>query len=136
MSILTSIDKTRIIYSDIDKDMTINPVTKDITKKANENAVKESMKNLLLIDRGELPFQPQIGSNIRKLLFENLTPTTLVMMKDLIVETLENYEPRANIIDVNVNASTDGHEVYVKVIFSVINNEKPVTLDVILERVR
>lgn len=136
MAILTSKAKKRVIYSDISKNLVINPVTKDITRNTNENSVKEAIKNLLFIDKGELPFQPNVGSNIKAMLFEPLTPATAKVLEGLIEETIENYEPRANVIEVVVTGSLDEYYVNVKIVFHVINNEEPQTLEVVLERVR
>jgi phage baseplate assembly protein W len=126
--------KKKEIYSDFPKDLSKSPINDDLTRITNENAIKESIKNLLLTDRGERLFQPNIGSDIRKILFENMTPDVLVILKDYIETTLENYEPRCSVLDVKV--SGEDHQVFVQIIFAVINNENPVTLDLTLDRVR
>jgi phage baseplate assembly protein W len=94
------------------------------------------MRNLMLTDRGERLMQPNLGAGLKELLFENLTPATLELIKDRVQSTLEIYEPRADIIDVTVAGSLDENEVYVNVRFYINNREQPITLDVILERTR
>ena len=89
-----------------------------------------------MTDRGERPFQPDLGSDIRKMLFENLTPNTSLVMREMIRETVEQYEPRANLIGVDIIATPDNNAVRVVVVFNVINSEEEVTLVTTLTRVR
>lgn len=126
----------RILYSDISRDLDIHPITGDLTRVTNENAVKESIKNLLLIDKGEYLFRPTIGGDIKKLLFENATPDTFKVVEDLVETTITNHEPRCNVIDVSVTGSVDSHYIQIQVTFNVINLQNPVTIDVFLDRVR
>ena len=90
----------RKIYADIFNDLDKHPISDDVAVKTNENAVKQAIKNLLLTDRGERLFQPDIGGNIRKMLFENITPQTITVLEQMIQDVLDVYEPRANIIDI------------------------------------
>lgn len=124
------------LYSDFKKDLEVNLLTDDLAITRDEDAVKEAMRNLMLTDRGERLMQPNLGAGLKELLFENLTPATLELIKDRVKTTLELYEPRADIIDVIVAGSLDENEVYVTVRFYINNREQPVTLDVILERTR
>ena len=116
--------------------MSICPLSSDLTVLKNDDAVKDALKNLLLTDRGERLMQPNLGGNIRALLFENLTPAVLQMIKTQIEETVKLYEPRAELIDVTVAADMDSSNVSAKITFYVRNQEQPITLDVILERTR
>ena len=84
------------VYSDFHKDLAPIPGRGDIARRLNENAVRESIKNLILTDRGERLFQPNLGSDIRASLFENVTPTTIILLKDKVREVLNAYEPRCN----------------------------------------
>lgn len=130
------IDLNREIYADFHKDLLVSPVNSDLARKTNEEAVKESIKNLIFTDRGERPFQPQLGSNIRKMLFDMLTPSTIILAKELIKETIENFEPRANLIDVEVTGAIDSNALKATIIFAVANVEDPIVLETILTRVR
>ena len=87
-----------IISSDFHKDLSLVPGKGDIARKSNEEAVKESIKNLVLTGRGERPFQPDLGCDVRELLFENATPQTLELMKTTIENVIKTYEPRCNLI--------------------------------------
>ena len=102
----------------------------------DEAAVKDSIKNLILTDRGERLMQPDIGGNIRAMLFENMTPGTLKLIKERIVSTVETFEPRAELLDVEVAGNLDSDNVAVKILFYVRNAEQPIQLDIILQRNR
>jgi phage baseplate assembly protein W len=132
----TSPITSRVIYSDFTNDLDFNPVSEDVAVKLNENSIKQSIKNILFTDRGERFFQPNLGGNIRAMLFENITPQLLVSMKQQISTTIKTHEPRCNLIDVVCSAAEDENGVYVSIVFNVINKQEPVVLEVVLERVR
>lgn len=124
------------LYSDFHKDLRVSPISKDLALMKDEDAVKQSIRNLMLTDPGERLMQPNIGGGIRELLFEQMTPGTLKLMEENIVDTIEIYEPRAQLIDVRVIAGLDDTHVNITVLFSVRNEEQPIQLDVILDRTR
>jgi phage baseplate assembly protein W len=128
--------KRQNLYADFHKDLMQNPISEDLAIKRDEEAVKESIKNLILTDRGERLMQPLVGSNIRAMLFENNTPSTIKMIQDLITETIRVYEPRATLLDVVVQSSLDDNRVEVGIYFYINNVEQPITLTVFLERTR
>ena len=132
----TSPIQSRVIYSDFTNYLDFNPVSEDVAVKLNENSIKQSIKNILFTDRGERFFQPNLGGNIRAMLFENITPQLLVSMKQQISTTIKTHEPRCNLIDVVCSAAEDENGVYVSIVFNVINKQEPVVLEVVLERVR
>jgi phage baseplate assembly protein W len=124
------------IFSDLDLNFTAHPVTKDITRRYDDNAIKQSVKNLLLTRNYERPFHSEIGSPIRQLLFDNPGPMFNVMLKRAIIDVINNFEPRVNIIDVRVDDYSDANQIYVTLEFSIVNTERPLTLDLALERTR
>jgi phage baseplate assembly protein W len=136
VSLLTPRTKKFTIHSDFKKNLEISPLSQDITVLKNEDAVKESIKNLILTDRGERLMQPDIGGNIRAMLFENITPSTLVLIEEQIRTTINIYEPRAELIDVIVTSNIDDNIVRVKIVFYVRNNQQPISVEVFLERTR
>jgi|TARA_B110000908_G_scaffold59207_1_gene71923 phage baseplate assembly protein W len=139
MSIATYLSPTKkkiSLNADFRKDLLISPVSKDLAILKDEDAVKESIKNLILTDRGERLMQPYLGGNIRAMLFENLTPGTLKLIKDRVITTIETYEPRAQLIDVFVSGDMDTANVSVRITFYIRNAEQPIQLDVILQRNR
>jgi len=124
------------IYRDFHKDMTQNPVSSDLAVKVDEEAVKESIKNLVLTDKGERLMQPLVGGNIRGMLFENNTPATLKIIEEQIRSTIEEYEPRAEVINVDVLSQIDTNTIRVTIYFYVNNSEQPISVSVFLERIR
>ncbi len=124
------------VYSDFHKDLAPIPGRGDIARRLNENAVRESIKNLILTDRGERLFQPNLGSDIRASLFENVTPTTIILLKDKVREVLNAYEPRCNLLDVEVLGDIDTNAITVNVVFNVINSEAPQSISIGIDRVR
>ena len=81
------------IYSDLDFNFTAHPVSKDVTRKYDENAVKTALKNLILTRNYERPFHSEIGSPIRALLFEPASPMLNVTLKRAIIDVINNFEP-------------------------------------------
>jgi phage baseplate assembly protein W len=124
------------IYRDLHKDMTKSPVNDDLAVKIDEEAVKESIKNLILTDKGERLMQPLLGGSIRAMLFDNNTPATLKLIQEQVRETIEQYEPRATIIDVQVTSQIDDNVVRVTIFFYINNVEQPISVSVLLERIR
>jgi phage baseplate assembly protein W len=124
------------LYSDFYKDLTQNPVSLDLALKRDEEAVKESIKNLILTNKGERLFQPLLGGNIVYQLFENNTPATIKLIQQQIRTTIIQYEPRADLIDVVVQSSLDDNRVEVTIYFYISNIEQPISVNVFLERTR
>ena len=133
---ITPLRKKRVLYSDIFKDLTVNPISNDIALRTNEESIKESLKNLILTDRGERLFQPNLGSDVRASLFENATPVTLKILEERVRDVINNYEPRVSIIDIDVTSFYDDNKVQVTINFYVKNREDPLSVDVFIERVR
>ncbi len=123
-------------FKDLDLNFTIHPVKKDINTHKNEYAIINAVKNLVLTNHYERPFQPEIGSNIRRLLFENVDAVTASQIEREIVETITNFEPRVQIFKVNVLPDPDNNGFKVELEFFVINNPSPITINFFLERIR
>lgn len=125
-----------VIYSDIDSTFFAHPVKQDIVTRKNRDAVKASVKNLILTDFYERPFKPTIGCGIRNFLFELMTPSTRQQIKNAAKQVIENYEPRAEVIDVLVEDYPDKNAITISIAFFIINDPEPVVVDILLERVR
>ena len=125
-----------LVYSDFYSNFDLELVKRDLLSYKNEDSVKRSIRNILLTDKGERFFNPTFGSDIRKMLFENFSPSTEQVVADLIKTAIGNHEPRANVIDVNVSGNPDQNSMYINIVFSVINKAEPVTLELILNRIR
>tara|TARA_B100000287_G_scaffold435629_1_gene505105 strand:- start:14789 stop:15184 length:396 start_codon:yes stop_codon:yes gene_type:complete len=129
-------ETNQVIYSDFDNLFVSNPITKQLNKKINRDAVRQSVKNLVLTDFYERPFQSDIGCNVRGYLFEPFTSHLQEQIKQAITNTIENYEPRANLIDVLVEDRLDLNGLSLTIAFEVVNDPEAVVLDILLERVR
>tara|TARA_A200000159_G_C7320545_1_gene338686 strand:- start:14 stop:427 length:414 start_codon:yes stop_codon:yes gene_type:complete len=123
-------------FSDFESNLERIPGREDIARRVNENAVRDSIRNLVLTDRGERLFQPDIGCDIRGSLFENIDQNTILILKENIRSTIKTFEPRCEVKDVIVNANIDKNEIFVKIIFSVINTNRNLSLTIDLSRVR
>lgn len=133
---ISPIAKRKSLYADFHKNLTRNPLSNDLAVKRDEEAIKESIKNLVLTDRGERLFQPNLGGDIRATLFENNTPATIKIVQERIKSTIESFEPRVELLDVEATSFLDGNTLEVKIIFYIRNSETPVSVTVFLERVR
>ena len=123
-------------FSDFNLDFTPHPVTGDITKKLNENAIAQSIRNLLLTSFYERPFKPSLGSNLKKFLFEPIDNVTTSIIQDSIFQTLTNYEPRVIIQSVVANPNYEEDRYDVTVTFFVRNTVEPLSINFFLYRVR
>jgi phage baseplate assembly protein W len=124
------------IFSDLDLNFTAHPVTKDISRRYDETAIKTSLKNLILTRNFERPFHSEIGSPINALLFEPASPMLNITLQRAIVDVVNNFEPRVDLLDVNVLSSPDENSLYVTITFKIVNTQQPLTLDLTLERTR
>jgi len=123
-------------YKDLDLDFTRHPITNDLVKIEDVDAVKRSVKNLVNTQLYERPFHPELGCGVRELLFENYTPTTGIFIKRKIQEVLDNYEPRARLSGIVVNENIDRNAIDVQVNFYVLNLPNPVSVTTTLQRIR
>jgi len=127
---------TNRTFSDLDLNFKLHPVKKDVNIHLNELAITNSIKNLVLTNHYERPFQPEVGSNIRRLLFDNLDAITAANIERELEETINNFEPRAKIHKVTAIAAPDQNGYKLKLEFFVLNNTSPITINFFLERVR
>lgn len=124
------------IYSDLNLNFTKNPATKDVARLTDVEAVKRSVRNLILTNRFERPFHPEIGSSVRDLLFEPITPLNAVLLQDRIEEVIINFEPRVAINQIIVQDNLDRNEYKVTISFYIVNRPEPVTITEFLQRLR
>lgn len=133
---LTGTSKQREYYSDFLTSFDITPFGNQLGRVVNEQAVNQSLKNLIRTNLGERLFQPNIGSDIYALLFENNHPADISNIELFIKNTIDNNEPRANLIEVTVVSTPDENDLEVTIYYTLINNPEPITLTVLLKRVR
>ena len=123
-------------FKDIDLDFGRNIVTNDVNKLTDVEAVKRSVRNLVLTNHYERPFHPELGCGIRQLLFENLTPMVAIQLERKVQEVLENFEPRAQINNILARPDLDRNAYELVINFYVIGATEPVTVSTFLERLR
>jgi len=133
--------KTTYLYKDISLYFTKNPVTGDVTEVTDVQDIKRSVRNLVLTNRFDRPFHPEIASRVRESLFEMFTPVTINVIRNAITEILTIYEPRVFVTDVQVAdpeySYMDQNTLPIKIFFTLQN--APETLEevnVVLERIR
>ena len=127
------------IYKDLSLFFTPNPVSGDVTMVTDVQDIKRSVRNLIMTNRFEKPFHPEVASHVRDLLFERFTPITFNLLRNRIETVLANYEPRVSVTDIEIDDSgqaMDNNELNVRIFFTLRNDPQIQSVDILLERVR
>ena len=124
------------IYNDLNLDFQQNTATKDIQKITDVESVKRSVRNLINTNHYEKPFRPQVGSNLRAMLFELISPQMNHAISKEIDLLIRNYEPRCRLVEVSSNPQIDKNAYAVTISFYVVNHPEPVIVESFLERLR
>lgn len=122
-------------YSDIDGTFTLR-TSGDVYKKIDAAAVKQSVKNIVMTNRLEKPFNPKFGGNLQKILFELMDEDSEDLVENYVRTAIERYEPRAKVLEVDVNIPDGINTLNVRIVFQVVNSGETVTLDTRIIRVR
>ena len=132
--------RSTYIYKDLSLFFTPNPVSGDVTMVTDVQDIKRSVRNLVMTNRFEKPFHPEIASHVRDLLFEPFSPVTINLLRNRIETVLINYEPRVTLTEVEVEdpdfQRMDNNELNVRIFFTLKNDPEIQTVDVLLERIR
>jgi phage baseplate assembly protein W len=123
-------------YKDLDLDFIAHPTTKDVVKKSGDEAIKRSVRNLILTNFYDRPFRHYVGSGAQKLLFENMNRMTETFLSEAIQEVITNYEPRVNLKSLEVRADHNNNGYTVILQYVILNTSLPVTISLFLERIR
>lgn len=123
-------------YSDIDLDFISHPITKNLSKKTNDDAIKQSVKVLLFTHFGEKPFDHTFGSRLNNSLFENMNRFIEDELDFEVRRVLGTYEPRIAIIDVIISALPDENELNLRLNYVIVSTAEPVTINILLKRSR
>jgi phage baseplate assembly protein W len=124
------------LFKDLDLDFSPHPMTGDVPQKKDEEAVKRSIRNLVLMNKYDKPFKPEIDSRLTRLLFEPATPITAVMLRSNIIDLLNRYEPRAKINDVIVVFNDVKNMFEVSISFMLMNTRQSSRMFLTIERLR
>jgi len=130
------VDKIDLFYSDFTNNFLPHPITKDLVIRTNENAIKQSLKNLIYTNRYERLFQPNIGCDIKKALFELNDSFLAEDIKYYITKTIEENEPRVKLINVLVDSDEEKKQVIVTLYFYIININEPQSLEIVFKKIR
>lgn len=132
----TVVTQTLKRYKDLDLNFEFHPIKKDINKTLDERAVIYAVKNLILTNHYERPFHPEIGSNLNKLMFENMDSITVSVMRKEFEQVIKNFEPRVNIKEIEITPEYDENRFSVKMTFYILSRTEPVTIEFFLNRER
>ena len=135
-SITNKSKRSTRIYKDLDLNFTRNPVTNDILRIEDVDAVKRSVRNLVQTNFYERPFHPELGCGIRGLLFENYSPIIGIFLKRKIAEVINRYEPRVSLVNVTLDDDPDRNRLKVSLYFYVQNIPDQVVVETFLQRLR
>ena len=124
------------VFKDLNLDFQQNTATKDIQKITDVESVKRSVRNLLSTNHYEKPFHPEIGSNLRAMLFELMTPQMNHVISKQIENLINNYEPRCRLVQVHTQPMFDRNGYSVQISFMVNNYQEPIIVESFLERLR
>lgn len=124
------------IYSDFNHAFKAHPVTGQISRKVNIDAIKLSLRNLLLTNKYERLRNPTFGGNIRRYLFEPIEPRIEDEIRQHIDYMIQNYERRVAVREIKVTASEEDQAVYITIQFFVVSSKDPQEIDIVLYRVR
>lgn len=128
--------RTEPQYADFTTQFFQHPVSNDLARITDFEAVKRSIKSLILTDKYERLLDPNIGSNVNRLLFEPVDGTTSIVLQGYIQEVIANYEPRATLEDVVIIPDEDNNAYRITIYFSVIFSEEIQTVELFLQRAR
>lgn len=132
----TETKKIPDLFSDFLNDLTPHPFTKDVGRVKNDQSIKQALKNIILTNLGERFYQPNIGSDVYRSLFE---PNDSIMEENLkfaIENAIRFHEPRVSILNIDVNSFSEEDRVAINIVFSIINSVQVQSVNLILRRVR
>ena len=112
-------------FKDVSMSFKVNPLNNDLVALKNANAIARSVRNIILTSPGEKFFNPDFGSNVSKLLFENLDEVTALAIRDEIETAINNNEPRVSLIDVEVTPDFDGNSLDAKIKYRIVGADIP-----------
>ena len=116
-------------YSDLDLNFLPNPTTKDVVILTGNDAIKRSIRNLMMTNYNDRLFNSKIGSNLTALLFENINPITATQIETAIRDCIRNFEPRVSVMSVDVSVDPDNNGYNVRLQYNIINQNQPVAIN-------
>ena len=129
-------NKNTRLYSDFNLNFKPHPLTGDLQMKYDEDAVKQSVYNLIMLNRYEKPFRPEISGEVRELLFEPMNNATAIAIRSKIEFILKQFEPRIKLEDVIVEPAFEKQRYDITIKYTIINTLSSVEQKIFLQRVR
>ena len=123
-------------FSDLDMDLSIDPLTNDVSAVTGENTVKQALKNLLLFKRFDKPFHPEINSGITDLLFEPASQITMFQMKRKIMDTITSFDSRIRGVQVDIFDMVDENAYRIDVQYQIQNAVQTFKTTILVQRTR
>ena len=140
-SISDNLSKSKVVarkkgHRDLDLKLGIHPIRKDLNVLKDDNAIKNAIRNLLVTNANERPFQPFLGANLRSLLFEPADALTKIALRENILEVIKNHEPRVEVLDIDIKdlADQNAYRILVKMRIKEFDNND--TVEIVLRRLR
>ena len=140
-SISGNLSKSKVVarkkgHRDLDLKLGIHPIRKDLNVLKDDNAIKNAIRNLLVTNANERPFQPFLGANLRSLLFEPADALTKIALRENILEVIKNHEPRVEVQDIDIKdlADQNAYRILVKMRIKEFDNDD--TVEIVLRRLR
>ena len=112
-------------FKDLSASFQTNPLSNDLIALKNESAIARSVRNLILTEQGERPFQPVLGTGVSRLLFENMDKLTASAIRSEVRTTIENYEPRVEINEIIVEPDFERNAFHVTLQYFIIGMDVP-----------
>ena len=122
-------------YKDFAYSFFANPMSGDVGKKTGASAVKSAIVSILKTNHNERMFQPEFGSNIRALLFEQMNPITEQRIKTEVENAVKNHEPRAEVLGITVDSQEEQNRYLVSILFNIASEAEPQKLETYFDRV-
>lgn len=129
-------EKKVIAYKDFNLNFAVNPFSGDLSVLTNENAVAQSLKNLLMTEKGEIPFNARVGSGLRSLLFEPVSEVVTLTLKEKVVSTIKNYEPRISLKSIFIKDDPETNSYVIDISYTVTVSNSTFTASISLDRLQ
>jgi len=129
-------EKPVIAYKDFNMNFTANPFSQDLSVLTNEKAVAQSLKNILLTEKGEIPFDPNFGSGIRTLLFEPVSEVVTITLKEKVLAAIKSYEPRISLKALLIKDDPDTNSYVIDISYTVTVSNNTYTASISLDRLQ
>jgi phage baseplate assembly protein W len=126
----------KLTYGDFKTNFNVHPGSKDLVLMSEVDSIKYSIINIIKTSRFSRPFQPTLGCYINDMIFEQMDNITLSLARQTIKDAIAVHEPRAQLRNVIISPSEDENGIYVSIVFNALNSNTPITLDIVLDRIR